>query len=36
MSDIIPGCMNTLDCSVETLDRECYLFRDCIHLLKLE
>ena len=27
MSDIIPGCMKTLDWSVETLDRECKLVR---------
>jgi hypothetical protein len=31
MSDIIPGCMKTLDWSVETLDRECNLFRDYIY-----
>jgi hypothetical protein len=31
MSDIIPGCMKTLDWSVETLERECNLFRDCNH-----
>jgi hypothetical protein len=30
MSDIIPGCMKTLDWSVETLDRECNLFEDYI------
>jgi hypothetical protein len=28
MSDIILGYMKTLDWSVETLDRECNLFRD--------
>jgi hypothetical protein len=28
MSDIKPGCMKTLDWSVETLDLECNLFRD--------
>jgi hypothetical protein len=28
MSDIIPGCMKTLDWSIGTLDRECNLFRD--------
>jgi hypothetical protein len=36
MSDIMPGCMKTLDWSVETLDRECNLFMDYIHLLKPE
>ena len=36
MSDIIPGCMKTLDWSVETLDREYNFFTDCIHLLKPE
>ena len=30
MSDIIPGCMGTLDWSVETLGRECNLFEDYI------
>ena len=28
MSDIKPGCMKTLDWSIETLDRKCNLFRD--------
>ena len=36
MSDIIPGYMKTPDWSVETLDLECNLFRDYIHLLKPE
>ena len=36
MSDIIPGCMKTLDWSVEMLGRDCYLFGDFIHLLKPE
>ena len=36
MSDIIPGFMKTLDWSVETLDHECNLFRDYIHLLRPE
>jgi hypothetical protein len=34
MSDIMPGYMKILDWSVETLDRECNLFR--VHLLKPE
>ena len=36
MSNIMPGCMKTLDWSVERLGRECNLFRDYIHLLKPE